>query len=479
MRKKKKTTDSIHEIRESSELSNEDSILIPNPIPVQPELQKGKFVTGSIWRHVIVMSLTASVGLIAIFFVDLVDIYFLSILGESEIAAAVGFAGAILFFMIALSIGLSITMTALVSKSLGSGNRARAIGWMANVYLLIVYITVPISIVVWIFIPELLSMIGAEGKVLSLGMDYLRIIVPSSPILALAMGSGAVLRAIGDAKRSMFSTMGGAIVNAVLDPIFIFYFELGIEGAAVATVCSRFAILAIALHPLYHLHKMFDGFHFNHFRLELREMMKIFFPAALTNLATPIGNAYVMFTIAAFGESAVAGMSVIGRLAPVAFAVVFASSGAVGPIIGQNFGAERFDRLMETLTKSYYFVFGYVVFISIVLYAMSDWIADWFYLEDSAREIVILFCKYISITFSLNGAMFVSNAAYNNLGLAKYSTYFNFAKATIFTIPFVYFGSIWWNAPGVIFGQAIGASIIGAISILFSYKLIQNLIKKL
>jgi putative MATE family efflux protein len=436
---------------------------------------EGKLTKGSIAGHVIKMSLAASVGLAAIFLVDLIDIYFLSLIGKDEITAAVGYASTIIFFTTSLSIGFAIVMTALVSRAIGAKNHELANRLMTNVFALTLLITTPIAILTWIFIPFFLELLGAKGSTLGLASSYLRILIPSVPILGFAMSSASVLRSLGDAKRAMYSTVGGAIVNGIFDPIFIFTFDLGIEGAAIATVLARVSVFFFAFYPLKKIHEMSIQFKWLFFKKDFKTMVNIFIPAVLTNLATPIGNAYVMFAISKFGESAVAGISVVGRLTPVAFAVVYASSGAVGPIIGQNFGANFIDRVQETLSKTLEFLLVYVIATSIILFVLAEQIASSFHLDEEGKLLVIVFCKYIAMTFFLNGAIFVSNAAYNNLGKAKVSTYVNFAKATMFTIPFVYYGAEYYGVVGVLIGQAVGASIIGVIAILYAFQFIRNM----
>lgn len=206
---------------------------------------EGKFTKGSIAGHVIKMSLAASVGLAAIFLVDLIDIYFLSLIGKDEITAAVGYASTIIFFTTSLSIGFAIVMTALVSRAIGAKNYELANRLMTNVFALTLLITTPIAILTWIFIPFFLELLGANGSTLDLASSYLRILIPSVPILGFAMSSASVLRSLGDAKRAMYSTVSGAIVNGIFDPIFIFTFDLGIEGAAIATVLARVSVFSL------------------------------------------------------------------------------------------------------------------------------------------------------------------------------------------------------------------------------------------
>lgn len=429
-----------------------------------------KFVQGSIMRHIMVMSSTAAVGISALFVVDLIDIFFLSLLGEQELAAAVGYAGTISFFTTSIGIGLSIALGALVSRSIGAKDHATAKRLLLNSAIVTLLMALLVSAIVTAFIPDLLSLVGAQGKTAELAASYLYILVPSLPFICLAMALGAALRAVGDAKLSMISTLAGGGVNLVLDPIFIFALSMGIEGAAVASVFARLAVLVIAARGVIVKHQLFGQFNLSYFMADLRPIFAIAGPAMMTNIATPIGNAVVTRAIADFGDGYVAGWAVLGRIIPVSFGMIFALSGAIGPIVGQNFGAHQFDRVKESLTKALQFCALYVIAMSLILMSLQEQIVFVFDMKGESAEIIRFFCTYIAVFFVFSGALFVANASFNNLGKAKYSTFFNVGKATIGTIPFVYFGAKWGGVEGVLIGQAMGGVIFGVLGVMMAYR---------
>ena len=428
--------------------------------------QTAKFVEGSTMRHILVMSGAGSVGLMALFVVDLLDMLFISMLGQVELAAAVGFAGTLTFFSTSVSIGTSIAMGALVSKAIGSKNQEHARNLATSIMLTAFVISLTITAVMFAYIPELLAAIGAKGVAAERAQAYLQILLPSGPFLALAMAAGAGLRAAGDAKRSMWATLSGGIVNAILDPLFIFGFGWNIEGAAIASVFARFSVLFFSLYPLIRSHQLVAPPSLTQWRINIRPILAIAIPAIITNTATPIGNAIVTTGIAQYGEDFVAGFAVIGRLTPVCFAVIFALSGAVGPIIGQNFGAERMDRVKETLNNSLLVTTAYTIAVCILLYFVQDYVIQGFSLQGDAAIIVAAFCTYVALTFTFNGALFVANTSFNNLGKPLYSTALNLGKATLGTLPFVYLGSQWYGALGVLYGQALGNVLFGILGTL-------------
>jgi len=434
--------------------------------------EPAKFLTGNLMRHVVVMSATSSLGLMAVFLVDFVDMVFISMLGNAELAAAIGYAGAILFFTTSVSIGLAIAAGALVARALGAGDAAQARRTATHVMVYGAVLAAVFALVVWLNVHPLAALIGAEGHTLDLAAHYLRIIIPSMPFLMIGMCAGAVLRAHGDARRAMWATLAGGAVNAVLDPILIFGLGLDLTGAALASVAARLTIMVVALQPILRHYGGFEPLRIPAFLHDLRRISAIAFPAMATNIATPVGAAYVTHEMARFGEEAVAGMAIISRLTPVTFAMIFALSGAIGPIIGQNFGAQDFARVRGALRDSLIFVAVYVGTVSLALVALRGPIAALFNAEGPSLELITLFCGPLALAWFFNGVIFVGNATFNNLGHPLYSTTINWGRNTLGTIPLVSLGAYLYGAPGVLIGQALGGVVFAGLSLWLTLRLI-------
>lgn len=437
-----------------------------------------KFLTGGLMGHVASMSLAGSVGLMAIFVVDLADLYFISLLGQSELAAAVGYSGAVLFFTTSIGIGLAIAMGALVSRTLGGGDAERARVYATHVLAASMVVAAIAAAVVWLYVPELVALIGATGETADFAITYLRIVVPSLPFMFCLMAGGAILRAHGDGRRAMTATIVAALANAVLDPLLIFGLGpipgFGLEGAATASFLARIAGALATFQPILKRYGGFAPLKAPAFFADLREISALAGPAMLTNIATPIGAAFVTREIAAFGDAAVAGYAIVGRLTPVAFAVVFALSGAIGPIVGQNFGAKRFDRVSGTLTNALIFLGVYVLAVSVLLYLAREPIGAVFGATGVGLELVLWFCGPLALAFFFNGAVFVSNASFNNLGRPLTSTVVNWARHTVGTIPPAMLGGALYGAPGVLIGQALGGVVFAGVAVWLAYRLVDD-----
>jgi Na+-driven multidrug efflux pump len=210
------------------------------------------------------------------------------------------------------------------------------------------------------------------------------------------------------------------------------------------------------------------------FAEDARAMAAIAGPAVLTNLATPVGAAFVTHSVAQFGASAVAGQATIDRVTPVAFGLIYSLSGAVGPILSQNLGAQKFDRVRETMRASLWFMMLAVGGAWLLLALLQGPLIRAFSLEGIAAEMVHAFCTWVCASFFFAGALFVANAAFNNLGRPLWSTGFNWARATLGTIPFA-----WWGAHygpvQVMAGQGAGLVIFGTLAMLASLRLTRQL----
>ncbi|WP_261842193.1 MATE family efflux transporter [Aliamphritea ceti] len=428
-------------------------------------MKSAKFVQGSTLKHVSVMTISSTIGLLALFAVDLVDMYFLSLLGQEELAAAIGFSGTLLFFLTSVGIGIQIAMGALVSRAEGVSNRDLVSQYCSSVLLFSLIASVMVTLPAWIWLEELLMFLGARDVTLSLALDYSQILLPSTPLLVCGMSAAATLRGLGDARNAMYTTLGAAVVNALLNPLFIFTFGLEIQGAAIASVLSRVALVGIALYVVIRRHHIHCRPDWQQMRRDLSTILPIAVPAVLTNLATPIGGSYVLKTMASFGDSAVAGAAILGRVTPVAFALIFALSGAIGPIIGQNAGADRYDRVRATLLNALLINFVYILLVWLVLYLTGDSIIAAFSATGEAAYLIDFYTTWLVIGFSFNGVLFIANAASNNLNHATQATLFNFAKALFGTIPLVYLLSQWFGAAGVLAGELAGAVVWGTIAL--------------
>jgi putative MATE family efflux protein len=442
---------------------------------------KAPFVSGSILSHTLKATAAGTAGLIAIFLVDFLNLFYIAKLGQVELTAAIGFASIIMFFQTSTSLGFMIASGALVGRATGAGNRAEAERLITSSFIFITLILGFLTLLLLFFIPEMLDVMGATGEAKSAATRFLMITTPFTLLIGYGMLCSGLLRALGDVKRSSLVTLTGAIVTAAVDPILIFGFNMGLDGAAITTILSRFVFTAFGLYWLVKYHKIKWAYDATKIKDDFKALAKLAFPALLTNIATPVSLALATGYIARFGEGAIAGFTIVNRLVPMAFCVYFTLSGAIGAIIAQNYGARQFDRVRESLSISLKIVTVYGFFAWGLLAISAPYIAGLFDATGEALTVTLFFCRIACVAWIFNGGLFVANAAFNNLGYAMTSTLFNWGRATLGNLPFMWIFVAYAGVLGLtgveaaILGQGVGGIIFSIAGVWWCRKMMQKL----
>ena len=356
--------------------------------------KRPKFTHGSLMRHVAVMTATGAIGLMAVFVVDLLSLFWVSKLGDQAFKAAVGYAGLMTFFVMSINIGLTIAASAMVSRALGAGDRPRARRLAASSLIITaVFSTVMAAAMFLLRDWILVKVLHAHGELAEVASKFIAISIPANVPLAVGMTFSGILRAVGDARRAMYVTLSAGIATAFLDPLLIFGLGLGVYGAAWATVLSRLILLGVGWLGAVGVHDLVARPKLNAARGDFGPIMAIGFPAIMANMAAPVSSAYTLRIFSDFGEPAIAASAVIDRVTPVAFGVVFALTASVGPIIGQNYGAKLMDRVQRTLTDSFILSIGYVLFAWAVLALAEPALIAAFEAKGESAQYIAFYCR--------------------------------------------------------------------------------------
>ena len=443
----------------------------PSPVHDAP-----RFTQGSILRHIAVMSATGGIGLMAIFVVDLLSLLYVSWLDDPTKLAGVGFATTILFFAMSFNIGLLIAISALTAKAIGARDIDRARRMAGSGVAYAVAVSALVSVGLLLFRDSALALMNAQPDAAAIASRFLAITLPANVFMGLGMAFSAVLRAKGDARRAMFVTLGGGIATAFLDPLLIFGLKLDVLGAAYATVITRLIFAAIGYHGAVMVHDLVARPRLADFRRDALPLTMIAAPAILTNLAQPVGSAFLASILAGYGNQAVAAGAVIDRLTPLAFGGLFALSGAVGPVLSQNWGAGLFQRMKSGLWSSMLLSTIYVLLTWAVLVLVRNGVVSVFDLKGVAADLVRLYCWVSGPAWICIGALFVANASFNNLGFPLLATAFNWGRVLLGTIPFALLGSHYAGAAGAMVASLAAGGVFGIAAALVSWNGINKIV---
>lgn len=425
---------------------------------------QGRFLTGSTLGHVTRMTATGALGITFVFIVDAANLLWVSQLGQPQLVAAVGFAYAVQFFSVSIAVGLMIAATAVVSRSIGEGDRARARRQAGAAVVIAASTLAVVAVAIVGFRHALVGLAGAEGETARLAARYLAITIPSLIPMSAALVMSGTLRADGYGAKAMYITLIGGCVLLVIDPILIFWLGLGLDGAAIGLVLFRFSLLALAVHFAIRQLNLVDRPRLRTLRRIGAPFVAIAIPAIATQMSTPAGNYLLTIVMAPFGDDAVAAWAVVGRLTVVVFGGIFALSGAIGGIFGQNYGAGQLDRVRSTYRDALIFCLAYTLVAWGLFVLAVPYIIDAFGLTGQGAEVLRAFAVIGVGGFIFFGALFVSNAAFNNLGKPGRSTLVNWIKDGVLSLPAAILFAGTFGAAGVIYGQAAAGVLVGGVS---------------
>lgn len=438
-------------------------------------MQEGRFLTGSTWGHVVRMTATGAFGITFVFLVDAANLLWLSQLGQPELVAAIGFAYAIQFFSVSIGVGLMIAATAMISRSIGQGARPLARQQAGAAVIMSALVQACVATMILSFRHELLALAGAKGQTATDAASYLMLTIPSLVPMAVSLTCTGALRAEGYGKEAMYVTLISGLVLMVFDPILILHFGWGLNGAGIGLVCFRFCLMGLGLYYAVARFDLIARPNFVSLRAFILPFAIIAGPAIATQMATPAGNYILTRVMAPFGDDAVAAWAVVSRLTVLAFGGIFALSGAIGGIFGQNYGAGHYDRLRSTYRDALVFCLFYTLVMWAVLASATDLIVAAFGLSGQGADVLRAFTAIGVGGFVFVGALFVSNAAFNNLGQPGRSTLLNWIKDAALSWPAAAWLSAGFGAVGVVYGQALAGAIMGSLAALWGWRYVGGL----
>lgn len=424
-------------------------------------------IDGSIRAALIRMTLPMIVGMIMLFTFSLVDTLFISFLG-TESLTAISFTFPVTFTIMSLAIGLGIGASAVVGKCLGSSlmDKAREAATVINyISLVLAIITV---LIIYLAKDHIFLLMGASQALLEPINDYMEVWLPGSVLVVCMMTGNSVLRACGDTKTPSLLMAGAGAINALLDPLLIFglgpFPALGIAGAAWATVVAWSIAFAYLIYVLVVDMEMVSRVlpSKSVMKASGRDMLKIGIPAAGANMMTPLAAGIMTAIAAGFGGTTVAAFGVGARIEPIATLLVLAMSSSLPPLISQNFGANRMDRVEEAYRLSIRFIIGWQLLVYVVLAVLASLIAAVFSDDPEVRQTIKLFIWIMPLGYGLQGIIILTNSSLNALHQPLAALYLSIARFFVFYVPLAWAGSKLFGLAGF-FGGAVAGNLLMAL----------------
>lgn len=435
--------------------------------PVQQN-RSAKLAHGSITGHLIGQTLPAIVGVAAIMSIGLVDAYFIGKLGGDELAA-ISFIFPISVALTSLGVGVMVGINSVVSRALGEGDDAKA-ARRANFGVAFAVVSgLVLGGLLFALLDPLFRLMNAPDNLLPIIDTYMRPFSLGFPLLLAIMGFNGVLRGQGEARKTSIVSITYAAANWILDPILItgaLGFEgLGIVGAAYATIigwaCG--AAMAMVLVKRTPIPLDLTLLRQSHFVDPLTSILKVAGPAAFSNAINPIGLSILTALIASAGQDAVAGFGAAGRLQSFATVPLLALSGAIGSIVGQNWGAREYGRARKAALYAGLFCIAWGLGTAVLLASFGEWFADIFTEEPAVIEEFALYLRIAAWGYAGFGLLIVANGILNAIDQAKFALLQSIARVFLVMLPVAWLLQASWGG-AAIYTAELASNIAGAIT---------------
>ena len=422
----------------------------------------------SIPKALLAMGIPTMVGMLVNAFYNLVDAYFVGGLGESQMGAI-----SVVYPLGQVVVGLGLLFgngaASYISRLLGRGDKENADKVASTALYSSVSVGAVIILISMVFLHPILKLLGATDSILPFAATYARLYIVSCIFNVFNVTMNNIVTSEGAAKTTMCALLTGAVLNIALDPLFIYVFDLGVAGAAIATAISQVVSTCVYLTYIFRKKSVF------HFRVKdctytketMSEIFKIGIPTLVFQILTSVSISLINNAAGGYGDSAIAGMGVVTRLISMGSLSVFGFIKGFQPIAGYSYGAKKFDRLREAIKTSILWSTVFCVIFGVILALFPTAIVSRFTKGDAEMiRIGAASLRANGISIMLFGFYTVYSSLFLALGKGREGFILGACRQGICFIPVILLLPMVWGLNGIMYAQPI-ADVLSAVITVF------------
>ncbi len=433
--------------------------------------------SASIPKALLAMGIPTMIGMLVNAFYNLVDAYFVGGLGESQMGAI-----SVVYPLGQVVVGLGLLFgngaASYISRLLGRGDKENADKVASTALYSSVSAGAVIIIISMVFLYPILKLLGATDSILPFAATYASLYIVSCIFNVFNVTMNNIVTSEGAAKTTMCALLTGAVLNIALDPLFIYVFNLGVAGAAIATAISQAVSTCVYLTYIFRKKSVF------HFRVKdctytketMSEIFKIGIPTLVFQILTSVSISLINNAAGDYGDSAIAGMGVVTRLISMGSLSVFGFIKGFQPIAGYSYGAKKFDRLREAIKTSILWSTVFCVIFGVILALFPTAIVSQFTKGDAEMiRIGAASLRANGISIMLFGFYTVYSSLFLALGKGREGFILGACRQGICFIPVILLLPIVWGLNGIMYAQPIADMLSAAITVFMAIPLHKKL----
>lgn len=413
------------------------------------------------------MPMVVSMLIMALY--NVVDTYFVSGLGKHSVAAvSVAFPISLIFSGIGLTFGAGAG--SYISRLLG-GEKKKEADIVATVAMFTSVIIGAITGMTLLFLlTDVLKFMGAIPSIIEIAKKYAIIFIISTMVSTANVTAGNLAVAQGAAKVSLKAMIIGSVLNMALDPIFIYGLNLGVNGAAIATLISQVVTLFIYI-IYFKSEKSYIKLKISNFKPTInayKEILKVGISMFLLQIFSSISMSKISSSASLYGEDAIAAMGIVLRIVTLGTNVVFGYMKGLQPLAGFNYGAKNYKRLNEAIRCCIKYINLFCLVWTILLYIFAPNILSVFGTGESVLKIAVPALRAGVIMFITFGFQFTYSTLYLSMGKALAGGFLSICRQGIIFLPIILLLPKIFGLNGVIYSQAVADLITTIITIPFA-----------
>ena len=433
--------------------------------------------TLGITRLIMKMSLPLMISMLIQALYNIVDSMFVARVSETALTA-VSLAFPLQNLLIAFGVGTGVGMASYLSRKLGEKDTETATKAAGNGITLAVITWVLFAILGLTIVKPFMALFTDDAELLGLSTSYSEIVMIFSFFMLLSMMNERILQGTGDSFSSMLSQMTGAITNIILDPVFIFVFKMGVNGAAIATVIGQAVGCAVSLYFV--IRNKYIKIKPQHLKLEKRMVASIYSVGAPTIITNSIGTVMtgaMNAILIGFSTTAVSVFSVYFKLQSFVFMPIFGLSSGMVPIIAYNYGARKKKRVMSTIYIGTIIAIGIMVVGTIVFNLFPEVLLSLFSATEEMYRLGVPALRIISLCFVSAAISIGLGSSFQATGYGIGTMIVSISRQLLVLIPTAYIMAKLIGINGVWFSFIIAEAVGLAVSLILFIKVYRTRIK--
>ncbi|HCG9432228.1 TPA: MATE family efflux transporter [Vibrio parahaemolyticus] len=419
------------------------------------------------------MTVPMTMGMIAILMFNLVDTFFISLLGTHALAA-ISYTFPVTFAVNCITMGIGMGLSTNIGRLLGQGHAPQAARFTTHGLLLAVLLVAIASSIGFATIAPLFRFLGATDDLIPLIEQYMQVWYLTIPLLVIPMAGNSAIRATGDTKTPAKIMMLAGLINGMLDPLLIFGYgpfpELGIQGAAIASAFSWLGALCGSFHVLVKREKLLAQPQWASLKQDWQQTLKIGTPAALSNAMNPLSGAILMMLLSSHGTAAVAAYGAAQRIESILILVLMSLTSALTPFMAQNLGAKNPQRAFSGLFLSMRFAVVFQGFIFLMMVPLSIPLAALFSQEETVKNLLWHYLLVVPFSYGFQGIVMMLVSGLNAMHKPLRAFQWSFMRLFVFTLPAAWVGSQVYSIEGLFIGIALGNTLGGLLGYMFALR---------